>query len=306
VLSADVSIPPTVAHLLKVEPVIQRVDLFGSEHGWKVPCAVIRYQRGVEVTLPASCDAVLCIFGQGALFERLDGPMKGRRGGGRSHSFALAGGQEDRSYVAVENSPVTQLYLQRGLFDDILAERGTVVTAADLIVDRIFADDPAIVTLVKDYAERARDMVNPPTRLEMDARAVVLAATIIRHFETTDPAEPVKRRTLGAVELDRVLDYIEDNLGADIGLEDLSAVVGVSVNYFAALFRQSMGTTPHQYLIARRIEFAKSLIDGGIPLAQTALDAGFSSQQHFSSTFHRVVGCTPRAWQTRAACRTTG
>jgi AraC-like DNA-binding protein len=296
VISSDLALPETLEHLVRSGPVIHCTDLFGASQGWQVPCAVLKYQKGFEHTLPAGSDIVLSIFRDGTLFERLDGRMKGRRGGNRSQSFALAGGQDDRTYAVVEESVVTQLYLQRRMFDAILAEQKAGVVASDFIVDRIFADDPEIVSLVKGYAERAHDLANPPTRLEMDARAMVLAATIVRYFKTTDHGDHAARRALAAAEVDKILDYIEDNLGEDIGLEELSAVIGVSTNYFSALFKQALGTTPHQYLIGRRIEFAKRLIERGVPLAQAALDAGFSSQQHFSSTFHRVVGCTPRGW----------
>jgi AraC-like DNA-binding protein len=57
--------------------------------------------------------------------------------------------------------------------------------------------------------------------------------------------------------LKRVLDYIGDNVAADLHLAQLAAVAGMSSHYFAELFRQSTGLAPHQYVLSHRIERAK-------------------------------------------------
>jgi AraC family transcriptional regulator len=60
--------------------------------------------------------------------------------------------------------------------------------------------------------------------------------------------------------------------------------------------------TPHQYLIARRIDRAKQLLqrDGKLGLAEVALRAGFADQSHFSFHFKRIVGVTPRQFRLSA------
>ena len=49
----------------------------------------------------------------------------------------------------------------------------------------------------------------------------------------------------------------------------------------------------HQYVTDRRLERAASLITQGVPIAQVALDCGFSSQSHLTSTMHGRKGVTP-------------
>jgi AraC family transcriptional regulator len=99
-----------------------------------------------------------------------------------------------------------------------------------------------------------------------------------------------------------VVEYIEERLDAGPTLEQMAAVARLSPFHFARQFKASTGLPPHQYVIARRIERAKQLLQGGggLTLAQVAARAGFSNQSHFSHHFKRLVGVTPGQFQTPA------
>ena len=62
------------------------------------------------------------------------------------------------------------------------------------------------------------------------------------------------------------------------------------------------GLPPHQYVITRRVERAKQLLQAGagLPLAEVAAHAGFSDQSQFSHHFKRLVGVTPGQFRTPA------
>ncbi|HEX8834854.1 MAG TPA: AraC family transcriptional regulator [Abditibacteriaceae bacterium] len=88
--------------------------------------------------------------------------------------------------------------------------------------------------------------------------------------------------------------YIEENLQRNVSLEELSRVVGLSSFYFARCFRNSLGISPHQYLIARRLERAKRLLQrSDLPLAQIASQCGFSDQSHLTRRMKNHFGVTP-------------
>jgi AraC family transcriptional regulator len=59
---------------------------------------------------------------------------------------------------------------------------------------------------------------------------------------------------------------------------------------------------PHQYVIARRVERAKQLLQGrgDLSLAEVAARAGFSDQSQLSHHFKRLVGVTPGQFRTPA------
>lgn len=99
--------------------------------------------------------------------------------------------------------------------------------------------------------------------------------------------------------LQRVLDYIEQNLAGEIRLGDLADAARLSANHFSELFRQSTGTSPYRYVLARRVECAKRLLgESMLGVLDIALAVGFSDQSHFSKVFRRTTGMTPGGYRT--------
>lgn len=99
----------------------------------------------------------------------------------------------------------------------------------------------------------------------------------------------------------QIVEFINANLGANISLSELAAIVQLSAYHFAHLFKKSTNISPHQYLIRCRIERAKQLIvTGNLSLAAIAQTVGFASQGHFTYHFKRLVGVTPKVFWQRA------
>jgi AraC family transcriptional regulator len=99
-----------------------------------------------------------------------------------------------------------------------------------------------------------------------------------------------------------VLEYIEEHLDAGPSLEQLAAVARLSPYHFARQFKAATGLPPHQYVILRRVERAKQLLQAGtgLSLADVAARAGFSDQSQFSHHFKRLVGVAPGQFRTPA------
>ena len=63
-------------------------------------------------------------------------------------------------------------------------------------------------------------------------------------------------------------------------------------------FKASLGVSPHNWLLNRRIALAQRLIyDGDTPLSEVAASCGFSDQSHLTRVFIRKVGSSPGAWR---------
>jgi AraC family transcriptional regulator len=138
--------------------------------------------------------------------------------------------------------------------------------------------------------------------LVAESLANVLAVHLIRHVLA--PRGPSRRQD-GALPRERlraVVEYIEEHLGASPSLEQMAAVARLSPYHFARQFKAATGSPPHQYVIARRVERAKHLLEGGgdFSLAQVAARAGFSDQSVFTHHFRRIVGVTPGQFRTTA------
>jgi AraC family transcriptional regulator len=132
-------------------------------------------------------------------------------------------------------------------------------------------------------------------RLAAESFANVLAVHLIRHVQT--PRSPARGRdgTLPRARLRAVVEYVEEHLDASASLDQLAAVARLSVYHFARQFKAATGLPPHQYVIARRVERAKELLQTGtdLSLAEVAAYAGFSDQSQFSHHFKRLIGVTP-------------
>ena len=104
-----------------------------------------------------------------------------------------------------------------------------------------------------------------------------------------------------------MLELPREVVGAEAGdsgptLAQLAAVVRLNPYHFARQFKAATGLPPHQYVIARRVERAKQLLQGGagLSLAEVAAHAGFSDQSQFCRHFKRLVGVTPEQFRTPA------
>ena len=138
--------------------------------------------------------------------------------------------------------------------------------------------------------------------LAAESLANVLAVRVIRHVLT--PRQPARRRagTLPRARLRAVVEYIEEHLDAGPTLEQLAAVARLSAYHFARQFKAATGLPPHQYVIARRVERAKQILQTGsdFSLAEVAAHVGFSDQSHLSHHFKRLTGVTPGQFRTPA------
>lgn len=119
----------------------------------------------------------------------------------------------------------------------------------------------------------------------------LLAVHLIRHLLAPRGATRSRDSALPPVKLRAIVEYIEDNLDARLTLAQMAAVVHLSAYHFARQFRTAMG----QYVIARRVERAKELLqrDRELSLAEIAASTGFSDQSQFSHHFKRLIGVTP-------------
>jgi AraC-like DNA-binding protein len=94
----------------------------------------------------------------------------------------------------------------------------------------------------------------------------------------------------------RARDMLEDCCNEDIRSEVLEAATGLDRYELARQFRRVLGTSPHRYLIMRRLDRAKYLMATGGRLADVAADAGFADQAHFTRHFRKAFGMTPGRW----------
>jgi len=90
-----------------------------------------------------------------------------------------------------------------------------------------------------------------------------------------------------------VRQYIEEHSAESVTLNVLAQYVSLSPYYLLRAFRSAVGMPPYAYLESVRIRHTQRLIKEGMPLAEVAAEAGFSSQSHMTRQFKKIIGVTP-------------
>ncbi|MEZ2127099.1 MULTISPECIES: AraC family transcriptional regulator [unclassified Sinorhizobium] len=93
-------------------------------------------------------------------------------------------------------------------------------------------------------------------------------------------------------------EYLEANAVRGVSSTELEAVTGLDRFALSRHFRVAFATSPHRYLLMRRLQKARTMIDAGEDLAGAAAAAGFADQSHFSRHFKKAYGMTPGQWAT--------
>lgn len=131
--------------------------------------------------------------------------------------------------------------------------------------------------------------------LLIDSLKTTLAIHLLRNYCTTQPKLSGNSGGLSQSTLQQVTEYIREHLDQDLKLIELSAIAQLSPYHFLRLFKQRIGITPHQYILQRRIEKAKHLLQHSeMNIADIAVRTGFSDQSHLTRCFKRRFGVTPK------------
>jgi AraC family transcriptional regulator len=177
------------------------------------------------------------------------------------------------------------------------------------VVDRYAFRDPEIEMVCRRLYHQLSSSI-PTENLYVESLLANLGEMLLLRHSTA--SEPIKRQPssgLSRNQTRRVLEYIEANLSNAVTLSRLSEVAGLSLHYFARMFKHTLVVTPYRYVVERRLERAKMMLRGTkATIVEVSLALGFDSQSHFTNTFRRMAGTTPaqfRSFFHRSAIRST-
>jgi AraC-like DNA-binding protein len=99
----------------------------------------------------------------------------------------------------------------------------------------------------------------------------------------------------------RARDYLAGRFDRRTPIEDVARQADLSPFYFARLFTDAFGETPHEFVTRIRIERAKArLLADNEPITEICFDVGYESLGSFSTRFHSLVGVSPAAFRREA------
>ena len=155
---------------------------------------------------------------------------------------------------------------------------------APLPFARPVTDDPVLARVVRTAFAR------PPEPLALDALVLQLAQGLLRSSAAGLTSTLRCRVDLPAVERGR--DFLQSRLTI-VPSGEVERVTGLDRYQFARQFHAVYGTSPYRYSVMRRLDVARGWLRDARPLAETALEAGFADQAHFTRTFKAAFGMTP-------------
>ena len=97
----------------------------------------------------------------------------------------------------------------------------------------------------------------------------------------------------------KALDYIHANYrSVQIEISHLAKLCALSETYFRKLFKSIHGSSPVQYVIDLRLDFATHLLRSGLyTVSETAIRSGFSDTKYFARIFKSRFGISPKQYQ---------
>ena len=104
----------------------------------------------------------------------------------------------------------------------------------------------------------------------------------------------------GKKEIQSALDYIEKNFEKGVTLEEVAEYVHLSTFYLSKLFKKELNVNFVSYVIERKIEKAKELLEStDMPVLNIALELNYQEPNYFSKVFKKVTGMTPSDYRKR-------
>ena len=132
-------------------------------------------------------------------------------------------------------------------------------------------------------------------RMYGEALSTALAVHLLREYGAAVLGPKRQYGGLPREKLVRAVEYIQDQLNADLTVSAIAQTAGMSPDHFTKLFRESTGQSPYQYVVEARVRKAKELLTTGkLTISEAAHHVGFADQSHLTRHFKRVFGLPPK------------
>jgi AraC family transcriptional regulator len=200
---------------------------------------------------------------------------------------------EATEWAAGEPCELLHLYATPALLSAVALQTADIDPRRIELKPRVQLRDPLIHQIGLAMLSELRS-AGPLGRLYIESLTQLLVVHLLRAHTTARVGAPEPVGGLSPISLRYVLEYIGAHLSHELSLESLAELTGLSAYHFARLFTQSVGLSPHRYVVRRRLEEAKRLLlNGTHTIAEVATLTGFADQSHLHRLFKQRFGITP-------------
>lgn len=154
------------------------------------------------------------------------------------------------------------------------------------IREKCYPGAPVIRELFEKLYEQLKVPENLSRKITISNILVSLILEIVKCSEN-----PVRTEDKN---LNRVIQLMNEKAESKIGVPEMAEFMGMSISRFKARFRHETGMPPAEYYLRLRVEKSRKILEKGRGnVSETAMRFGFSSSQHFATTFKRFTGISP-------------
>lgn len=259
-----------------------------------------RYQ-GQDVEIPPMDCFMIVQYEDG--FTPMERQFDGRwtRTSCAAGHFSLLSNEADSHWHWTEGIVVSHVYLENRLLCRLASEMEGRPVEQVLLHDVLSGADP-IVTQLAHLLRQEAATGRAGCSLYAEGLSMQLGVHLLRHYAACRFRVADGAGRLSPTQVRRLQDYVDSHLAETITLEDLAQAVGVGLCSLGRMLRATWGTTAHRYVVDRRVDRARRLLQmGDLPLKAIAAVTGFSDQAHMTRTLRARLGVTPGQLRASAA-----
>lgn len=174
---------------------------------------------------------------------------------------------------------------------------GLAISGINGLRNAITVSDPTLGGLTSALFAAIDDQ-SGTSRLFIDYMATAIGLHIIHTYGNGRSHATGKRTFLSTKQEKIAREFLLYKRDGDVSIDEVSSACGMTRARFLSAFRQSTGKTPHQWMMAQRVEYAQSLLlKSAMSLGEISDKCGFADQAHFTRVFSNATGVPPGAWR---------
>ncbi len=256
---------------------------------WELPFAECRYSTGSKREYKLHMHST---FSVGALDSgQVEYKVEGQSSTLNVDSLALINPEALHSCNAIteEGRSYYMLYLDVSWCTQVQQSLWNIDTFVP--VQQIRLDDSS---LYRQYCQAMQLVMGKETHLMAKEQLLVdLLSAVFRKSCT----EQACVKSVPDENIEELKNLLSTSLKDDLTLVEFSEKLNVNPYTFLRRFKKATGITPHAYRMNCRIEQAKSYLQRGMDITETALECGFFDQSHLHRHFKAITTVTPKEYR---------
>jgi AraC-like DNA-binding protein len=199
------------------------------------------------------------------------------------------------SWRYLDSVDITHIYVKNDFLADLSVQEGGSANVA--LREFLDLTDPLLNLLCQEIAialdQRTR------SSLYGDSLGLTIAMRLLKlSSERSLFSWNTKIGRLAPWQIARVTEALDDQLTANPSLDHLADLVGLSKFHFARAFKGSTGLPPHRYLMQRRLQRARDLLEKtDLPITTIAAESGYDDPGYLARLFRNQFGITPAKYR---------